>query len=125
MVTNSFGNRNFMQPMEGAACTQTALFFFLLSFECVLGGGGGEDFFIIFPLFPTCSLQVTNGFLIYYLGSQCFPRDKHGLGYHLISKTLKNSRFVFIKELGTMGIYYIYIYIYIYQMPQCFFGLNL
>jgi len=44
MVTNSFGNRNFMQPMAR------------------LGLGGGEEDFFHFSLFPTCSLQVLNGF---------------------------------------------------------------
>jgi len=43
MVTNSFGNRNFMQPREGSACTQCALIFFLLSFRW-----GGKDFFHFF-----------------------------------------------------------------------------
>jgi hypothetical protein len=42
---------------EGSACTHSALIFFLLSFVWV-----GEGFFFIFPLFPTCSLQVPNGF---------------------------------------------------------------
>jgi hypothetical protein len=51
-VTNSFGNRNFMQPMEGSACTQSALIFFLFSFG---GGGGFFSFFL-------CSLQVPNVF---------------------------------------------------------------
>jgi hypothetical protein len=47
MVTNSFGNRNFMLPMEGSASTQSSLNFFLLEFW-VEGGGveaRGGDFF--------------------------------------------------------------------------------
>jgi len=43
-----------MQPMEGSACTQSALIFFLFSF----GGGGGGGFFSFF----LCSLQVPNMF---------------------------------------------------------------
>jgi len=34
---------------KAQACTQGALFFFLLSL-----GGGGEDLFFIFPWFPMC-----------------------------------------------------------------------
>jgi hypothetical protein len=66
MVMNSFGNRNFMQSMEGSACIQSALFFFYFK---VLGWGVGEDFFH-FPLFPTCSFQIPNGFPS---GSQYVP----------------------------------------------------
>jgi len=33
----------------------------------------GRRFFFIFPLFPTCSLQVLNAFPICSLGSQCVP----------------------------------------------------
>jgi len=43
---------------EGSARTQSALIFFFW----VLGWGEGR-FFFFFPLFPTCSLQVPNGFL--------------------------------------------------------------
>jgi len=40
MVTNSFGKRNFMQPMgRPQACTQGALFLFPLK---VMGGGGNS-----------------------------------------------------------------------------------
>jgi len=49
---------------EGSACTQSALIFLILSFVWV-----GEGFFFIFPLFPTCSLQVPNG----------FPSGSHGV----------------------------------------------
>jgi hypothetical protein len=60
MVTNSFGNRNFMQPMGRLSMHSTCLdFIFLLSFE---KEGEGERIFFNFPLFPTCSLQVPNGF---------------------------------------------------------------
>jgi hypothetical protein len=56
MVTNSFGNRNFMQPMGRP---KHALALFLLSF---FGGGRGEEDFFHFPLvlnvFPLCSLQI-------------------------------------------------------------------
>ncbi len=41
---------------EGSACTQSALIFFLLSFG---GRGRGERIFFIFPLSPTCSIQVS------------------------------------------------------------------
>ncbi len=35
---------------------------------------GGAGLFFIFPLFPTWSLQVPNGFPICFLGSQCIPQ---------------------------------------------------
>ncbi len=64
MVMNSFGICISSRQWEGSACIQSALFFFLLSF-----GLGGEGFFcFIFPLFPTCPLQVPNMF------PMCFPR---------------------------------------------------
>ncbi len=64
---------------EGSTCTQSALIFFLLSF-----GWGWVRNFIIFPLFPIYSLQVSNGFQsgsqyvpfkfpICSQGSQCVP----------------------------------------------------
>jgi hypothetical protein len=48
MVTNSFGNRNFMQPMGRLSMHSKCLdFFFLLSFGKGFGGvgRGEEDFF--------------------------------------------------------------------------------
>jgi hypothetical protein len=62
MVTNSFGNKNFMQPM-GRLSMHSKVFFF--PFE-VLGGWGGWGFFSFF----FCSLQVPNGFPS---GSQIAP----------------------------------------------------
>jgi hypothetical protein len=60
MVTNSFGKRNFMQPMgrRAQACTQGALHFFLLS----LGVWGWGGFFPILPWFSMCSHHVPNEF---------------------------------------------------------------
>jgi hypothetical protein len=72
MVMNSFGNRNFMQPMGRLSMHSKCLDFFLLSF----GFGGEGGFFSFFSLFPTCSLQVPNGFPSdsnMFLGSQCVP----------------------------------------------------
>jgi hypothetical protein len=78
MVTNSFGNRNFMQPMEGSACTQRALIFFLLGFGFWGGRGGGDGFFSFFlcsqhvPFkFPMGSHQVLNMFPRFPM---CSPR---------------------------------------------------
>jgi hypothetical protein len=62
MVTNSFGNRNFMQPMGRLSMHSKCLDFIFLSFK-----GGGRIFFN-FPLFPTCSLQVPIRF------PMCSPR---------------------------------------------------
>jgi hypothetical protein len=49
MVTYSFGNRNFMQPMGRLSMHSKCLVFFLLSFGWVVGwvsgGGGAEEFF--------------------------------------------------------------------------------
>ncbi len=67
MVTNSFGNRNFMQPMGRLSMHSTCLdFIFLLSFE---KGGEGRGFFSFFlcsqhvPFkFPMGSHQVPNMF---------------------------------------------------------------
>ncbi len=64
MVTNCFGNRNFMQLMGRLHMHSKCLAFF--SFNL---GVGGRIFFI-FPLFPTCSFQVPNGFPS---GSQYVP----------------------------------------------------
>ncbi len=76
MVTNSFGNRNFMQPMEGSACTQRALIFFLLGFG--FWGEGGDGFFSFFlcsqhvPFkFPLGSHKVLNMFPRFPM---CSPR---------------------------------------------------
>jgi hypothetical protein len=57
MVMNSFGNRNFMQPMGRLSMHSKCLDFFLFKFWI-----GGEDFFFIFPLFPMGSHQVPNVF---------------------------------------------------------------
>ncbi len=56
----SFGNRNFMQPMERFSTHLKYLDFF--SFKFCVGVEGGRIFFI-FLLFPTCSSQVPNGFI--------------------------------------------------------------
>jgi hypothetical protein len=67
MVTNSFGNSNFMQPMGRLSIHSMCLDFFLLSFR-----GGGGRFFFFFSFFH-CSqhvLQVPNGFPS---GSQYVP----------------------------------------------------
>jgi hypothetical protein len=47
-----FGNRNFMQPRGR----------FSMHSKCLVLGGGKRGFLNFFPLFPTCSLQVPNGF---------------------------------------------------------------
>ncbi len=62
-VMNSFGNRNFMQPM-GRPNLQSRC---LPSFPIKFGGRGGgrgweEDFFGGFPCFRLCSFQVPNNF---------------------------------------------------------------
>jgi len=115
---------------EGAACTQSALFFFF-SFKFWVGWLGGDDkndFLSFFLCSQHVPFKFPNGFPIYSPGSQFFPPDKHGLGYHLISKTLKNSCFFFMKELQwspqILAPYFffkkknwepwVYIYIYIY-----------
>jgi len=66
MVTNSFGNRNFMQPMGRLSMHSKCLDFFAFKF----GQGWGGRYFFIFPSFPICSLQVPNGFPS---GSQYVP----------------------------------------------------
>ncbi len=60
MVTNSFGNRNFMQPIGRLSMHSKCLDLFSLKFG--VGGGVGRGEFVFFHLFPTCSLQVPNGF---------------------------------------------------------------
>jgi hypothetical protein len=58
MVMNSFGKRNFMQPMGRPNCTQGALLFFLLG----LVGWEGEgrriffQFSLVLNVFPLCFL---------------------------------------------------------------------
>jgi len=50
MVTNSFGNRNFMQPMGWSACTHDWPWFFFLGGEGGVGGRSwGELFFVFLP----------------------------------------------------------------------------
>ncbi len=46
MVPNSFGNRNFMQPMGRLSMHSKCLDFF--SFKFAWGGGGGGGFFLYF-----------------------------------------------------------------------------
>jgi hypothetical protein len=55
MVTNSFGNRNFMQSMGRLSIHSKCLEFFLKKFW--VGGWGGGDFFL-FLLFPSGSHYV-------------------------------------------------------------------
>jgi len=62
MVTNSFGNRNFMQPMGRLSMHSKCLDFIFLFKFWLVGGGGGRGIFSYFPLFPKCSHQVPNGF---------------------------------------------------------------
>jgi hypothetical protein len=61
MVTNSSGNKNFMQPIGRLSMHSKCLDFWVW---------GGRTFFIS-PLFPTCSLQVPNKFTRF---STCSPR---------------------------------------------------
>jgi len=56
MVRNSFGNRNFVQPMARLSMHSKCLDYF--SFKFWAGGEGGEGIFFIFSFFPTCSIQV-------------------------------------------------------------------
>ncbi len=58
MVTNSFGNRNFMQPMEGPSVHSRCLAFISFKFwEEGPGGGGFLFIFLWFPMYsPTCSM---------------------------------------------------------------------
>jgi hypothetical protein len=68
MVTNGFGNRNFIQPMGRLSMHTKCLdLFFLLSFGF---GGRGGGFFSFFLLFPVCSFEVPSGFSS---GSQYVP----------------------------------------------------
>ncbi len=57
MMTNSFGNRNFMQPMGRPSMHSKYIDFFPFKFS-VVGPGGGAGGFFLFPLFPTCSPRV-------------------------------------------------------------------
>jgi hypothetical protein len=64
MVTNSFGKRNFMQPM-GRLSTHKQSSFFLVDIWG-MGIGGGERDFLFFSLlsnaFPSCSHHVPKVF---------------------------------------------------------------
>ncbi len=56
MVTNSFGNRNFIcSQWEGSTCTHEGRCFFLL-------GVGWVRFFLFFSLFPMCFQHVLSMF---------------------------------------------------------------
>jgi len=73
-VLAQVANRNFLQPIEGSACTQSALIFFLLSFGLWVGGG---EFFSLF-LFPMGSHQVLNMFPRFSMDSpRVFPIAPH------------------------------------------------
>ncbi len=56
-MTNSFGNRNFMQPMEGPRVHSRCLAFIPFKWEEGLGGGGWGE-----------------GFFSFFFGSQCVPQ---------------------------------------------------
>ncbi len=60
MVTNSFGNRNFMQPMGRLSMHSNALIFFILSFGWE--GGGFFQFSFVPKMFPSSSQWVLLGF---------------------------------------------------------------
>jgi len=69
MVTNNFGNRNLMQPMERFSMHSKCFDFFSLKFWVGATRGWGKDFFSFFlysqhvPFkFPSCSHQVPNLF---------------------------------------------------------------
>jgi len=81
MMTNSFGNQKYMQPMGRLkACTRGTLIFFLLSFGWVggsLGGGGGAVDGVrggIFS-FSLCSQHFPFKFPICSQSSQCVPNS--------------------------------------------------
>ncbi len=61
MVTNSFGDRNFMQLMRRLSMNSKCIVFFSLK---VLGGGGGGFFHFAFVpnMFPSSSHEVPNMF---------------------------------------------------------------
>ncbi len=78
MVTNSFGKRNFMQPMERPKhALKVPLLFLLLR----LKGRERKDFFSFFPgsqcvhiMFPSSSQWVPIRFSIRSPSSQCVPQ---------------------------------------------------
>jgi hypothetical protein len=57
MVTNNFGNKNFMELMGRLIMHSKCFDFFSIKFRRGVGG-----IFFFFPLFPTCSFQVPNVF---------------------------------------------------------------
>jgi hypothetical protein len=73
MMTNSFGNRNFMQSMGRLSTHSKCLDFFVLKF--FEGGAVWERIFFIFPLFLTCSFQVPIRFPMCF--SRVFPIAPH------------------------------------------------
>jgi hypothetical protein len=77
MVTNSFGNRNFMQPMEGPIVHSQCLAFFSFKFS-EEGRGAGKNLFSFF------------------FGSQCVPKHVHcstSLLFLAIGRTLGFKNF--------------------------------
>jgi hypothetical protein len=73
MVTNSFNNRIFMQPMRRLSRYSKCLHFFSFNFF-----GGRWRIFIFFPfvpnMFPSSSQWVLIRFPICSLSSQCVPQ---------------------------------------------------
>jgi hypothetical protein len=61
MVTNSFGKRNFMQPMRRLSMHLWTPVFFIL--QGAGGGGRGDSIFpLVLNVFPSSSQQVLTGF---------------------------------------------------------------
>jgi hypothetical protein len=73
MVTNSFGNKNFMQPIGRLSMHSKCLDFF--SFKFWGGGEGGRRIFFHFSFVPNIFPSVPIMFPIYSIGSQCVPNS--------------------------------------------------
>ncbi len=85
MVTNSFGKKNFIQPMGRPKHALKVASYFLLSF--FFGGGG---FFFIFPQFLMGSHRAFNMFPKFPMGSPiCYPQH---LTFILLSLILGGQR---------------------------------
>ncbi len=79
MVTNSFGKRNFMQPMGRPKHALKVPCFFPIKF-----GGRWQRRGIIFPWFPMGSHQVPKGFLKFSMCSPtCSPQHLTFISYAL------------------------------------------
>jgi hypothetical protein len=101
MMTNSFGNQKYMQPMGRLkACTRGTLNFFLLSLGGGGGGWGGGRIFFHFPFVPNIFLSSSQKCS---LSSQCVPNSTLLLSHMFCPKSSPSRLYRWAKGGGTQA----------------------